>query len=142
MISGLVVSALALAAYSRAQADTVFEPAPAVGDMVATFQEPYCDTAAEVKAIATAGNESFDAMAKKYQELAAAKNDIGTAQCAIAPHDTVKVLSIEPTGIATASDGKKYQTYAIKMFSPAAKVSYFMLLFRGEKEAASEPSKS
>src|ERR1700677_4322730 len=103
MIGGLVVSALALAAYSRAKADTVFEPAPSVGDMVSTFQEPYCDTADEVKQIAVAGHESFDAMAAKFQELAAAKNDIGTAECAIAPHDTVKVLSIESTGIATAS---------------------------------------
>lgn len=131
---------LSLVLLSSAKAE--FYPAPAVGETTSTFQEPYCDTADEVKQIAVAGSQSFEAMAAKYQELAAAKNQIGSSECAIAPHDTVKVLSIEGTGMVTTGDGKKYQTYAVQFVSTTVNASYWMLLFRGEKEAASELPKS
>ena len=143
VIGGLMVAAtLAIVFAGNARADVSFHPAPAVGDVVSTYQEPYCDTADEVKAIAVAGHDSFDSLRAKFQELAAAKNEIGTSKCGVAPSDKVKILSIEGTGIVTASDGKKYQTYAVHFESTTVAVSYWMLLFRGQEEAASDATKS
>lgn len=140
-IGGLMVAGtMALVWAGSARADVSFHPAPNVGDVVSTYQEPYCDTVDEVKAIATAGHDGFDTLTAKFQEFANANNEVGTKKCGVAPSDKVKILAIEPTGIVTASDGKKYQTYATHFESTTVAVSYWMLLFRGEVE--SPPSKS
>jgi hypothetical protein len=144
VIGGLMIaSALAIVFAGNARAaDVSFHPAPAVGDVVSTYQEPYCDTVDQVKAIATAGHDSFDSLKAKFQELASAKNADDTNMCGIAPSDKVKVLSIEGTGIVTASDGKQYQTYAVNFESMTVGVKYWMLLFRGEESAPAAATKS
>lgn len=132
----MIAATLALIYGGSARADVSFHPAPVVGDVVSTYQEPYCDTIDQVKAIATAGHDGFDTLTAKFQELAVTKPD-GHADCGVAPSDKVKILSIEPTGIVTASDGKKYETYATHFESTTVAVSYWMLLFRGEVKADS-----
>lgn len=138
----MVAGTMALVWAGSARADVSFHPAPSVGDVVSTYQEPYCDTIDEVKAIATAGHDGFDTLRAKFQELAVTKQD-GHADCGVAPSDKVKILSIEPAGIITASDGKKYQTYATHFESTTVAVSYWMLLFRAQMESvAPEGTKS
>ena len=101
LVIGSLLFAATLALVGNADAEVTFHPAPSVGDVVPTYQEPYCDTVDEVKAIATAGHDGFEPLKAKFQELAEAKNENGNSQCGIAPSDKVKILSIEGTGIVT-----------------------------------------